>query len=122
MAPRHLVALGLLAVVAAPSCVSTLGLNEEYRSAVEQLCACPSISPPFATTRACVAELEFRLERASASGRSAWMKNFTEKCDTCPADPIQECVRVTPTCEGTGECPSAGCQLCCQELPEKKCF
>lgn len=122
MAARHLVALGLFAIVVTPSCVSTLGLDEEQRSAVESLCVCPQMGPPlYSTKAACVAELESRLERVTEPTRAAWMKNFAAKFTGCTPESVNACFRMKPTCEATGDCPGGTCELCCNPGAPGKC-
>ena len=121
MAPRHFVPLGLLAVVAAPSCVSTLGLNEEYRSAAKQLCFCDEVNVLYGgDAQECAADVEKNLARVTESTRADWMEKFTSTCTACPA--AAACFFTPPTCALTGPCPDTDkCERCCAQPSTGTC-
>lgn len=120
MIVRRLLACALVSAAAAPSCVSTLGLDEEHRSAAKQLCVCGEVNYLYGGDSArCAEDVERSLERVTEPTRAAWMKQFTSICTTCQKS--ADCYFTPPTCGLTGPCPDNNCARCCTQPATGEC-
>ncbi|MCC6903069.1 MAG: hypothetical protein IT377_29130 [Polyangiaceae bacterium] len=120
MVARGLAVLGALGCVLGPSCVSTLGLDDEQRSAAKQLCVCGEVNQLYGGDVArCTEDVERSLERVTEPTRAAWMKKYTSTCTTCPKS--ADCYFTPPTCALAGPCPDNQCGRCCNQPATGEC-
>jgi len=107
-----LVLTGTLALVAT-GCVGVLGLDEERKDAVGELCVCVADSMFAGDDGLCQRTVDARLRAAPPSVRQAWLDSFARSCSSCGA--TCDAVYLTPpTCtDGADECAVSACTDCC---------
>ena len=104
------IATVVLLFLAAPSCVGVLGIDDQQKDVVHELCKCA----PF-NTDLCQTVVSERLRSASAGTREAWMRNYLNTCNGNCAK-FSDCYKVDPACTQTGDsCLLKSCVDCCTD-------
>lgn len=116
LAPR---AAATLCAVAALGCSGLLGIDDEQDDVAAALCACNGAKPTVDGVP-CADYVAKRLELATPSTRSAWMKTFDQSCgQSCNGTQCWDTMfGARPVCKsGTEDCEDGDCSECCEDTP-----
>lgn len=107
---KSVAALGALATL---SCSGLLGIDDEQADVAHALCVCPDAIQSFGG-ESCEDYVTARLESATPSTRSAWMKSFDEHCKSGCSGCWDAVFYQRPTCtDPADDCVNADCADCC---------
>ncbi len=112
LAPRAAATLGAFAAL---GCSGLLGIDDEQEDVVQTVCGCNGALPEIDDV-SCDEYVTSRLEIATPTSRSAWMKTFDQACrESCNGNACWNTMfGARPVCKQEGEsCVDTSCAECC---------
>jgi hypothetical protein len=106
-----------MAALVATGCLAVLGLNDDKKDAVGELCACVADDLFAGDVALCQRTVDTRLRTAPPTIRQTWLDSFSRSCSRC--DATCKAVYLTPpSCtDGADECVVSACSDCCNTTP-----
>jgi hypothetical protein len=102
----------------AAGCVGVLGLDDDNKDAVSELCVCVADSNFGGDGILCKVTVDARLKAAPPHARQAWLASFAKNCESCGAQ-CESVYLTPPTCTDTADdCATSTCTDCCYTTPD----